>query len=108
VQTNMLETILFNMSNLICFILGFAVKFYLDLQFNKFSNQVQQILTSDQYVGENQEEIEEIRSDIIVLGEKILENAQSMEPEGDPFNYKLPASVINNLDELYTEYHEYF
>jgi hypothetical protein len=95
--------LIFSLSALLWFVLGFLFKYYLDIQQVKIFDVLKKIDDSNNLDSQTDEELITIMSDIVNSCADLLENIESLEQQGDIYNYKIPSKFITKLDDLYSQ-----
>lgn len=94
--------LVFSLSALIWFAVGFGFKYYFDAHVDRVKAALAAIndmdLDEDTSSGD---QLNQLVAEIINTMITLLEEAESLEPTGDIYNYKINAKIINKLDELY-------
>jgi hypothetical protein len=93
--------LVFSLSALIWFAVGFGFKYYFDVHVDRVKAALAAI--NDMNVDEDTsgDQLNQLVAEIINTMITLLEEAESLEPTGDIYNYKINAKIINKLDELY-------
>jgi hypothetical protein len=94
--------LIFSLSAILWFAIGFLFKYYLDRQQIQIFNALKKIdNSSDDDDPEIGQELLTIMQDIVNSCADLLENVESLEQNGDIYNYKISSKYITKLDELY-------